>query len=94
VLVPVTTRDWIALISITLVGVLAWVWLLPWTERVPFVIPPEVYDRFPPRTPFAGQMNFTPVAVGIVLVTACCLLYGSWMSWSTSRPIRPRRAGR
>jgi hypothetical protein len=44
-LTPTTTRDWVALIVIT--------------------------------------------SLGIAVVAGCLLLYGGWMEWSVSRPIRP-----
>jgi hypothetical protein len=88
-------RDWIALTLISLGGAAAWVGLLPWMERHPLVMPPDLYDRLTgygaSKKPFAGLMDFTPVALGLVIVTVCCLIYGRWMEWSTSRPIGSRK---
>jgi hypothetical protein len=87
-LTPATPRDWIALLVISLLGVAALVWVLPWTARHPFVVPPDLYDRMNPvKKPFAGLMNLTPVIAGVVVVTACLLLYAAWMSWSVSQPV-------
>jgi hypothetical protein len=87
-LTPTTARDWIALLVISALGVGALVWLLPLSARVPFIMPPEMYNNFDPiKKPFAGLMNFTPIIAGLVVVTVCLLLYGGWMSWSTSHPV-------
>jgi hypothetical protein len=96
-LAPITTRDWIALLVISALGIAALVGLMPLSTRAPFVMPPDMYDRFIPiKKPFAGIMNFTPVIVGIADVTICLLLYGAWMTWSMSHPVmrQARRAGR
>jgi hypothetical protein len=95
-LTPTTTRDWIALLVISALGIGALVWLMPLSARVPFVMPPAMYNNFDPiKKPFSGLMNFTPIVVGLVLVTLCLLLYGGWMSWSTSHPVmRPARQAR
>ena len=86
-LTPTKPRDWIVLTAISLLGIAVLAWL-PLSARVPFVVPPALYDRMNPvKKPFAGLMNLTPVAVGIAVVTVCALLYGAWMSWSLSRPI-------
>jgi hypothetical protein len=91
-LTPTNWRDWLALFLITALGITALAWLLPLSALHPFVVPPDMYDRFTPdKKPFAGYVNFTPVVVGMVVVTVCVLLYGAWMSWSQSRPVNERR---
>src|SRR5689334_18701471 len=95
---PVTARDWLALVLIAALGIAALAWLLPLSARYPFVMPPDMYDRFTPvKKPFAGLMEVAPVAAGIAVVTTCALLYGSWMNWSLSHPLwkrDPRRGDR
>src|SRR5207245_11421840 len=87
-LTPITTRDWIALFVISALGMAALAALLPLSARMPFITPPEISNAFDPnKKPFAGLMNLTAVAVAIADVTVCCLLYGAWMSWSTSHPV-------
>jgi hypothetical protein len=98
ILTPASGRDWLALILIAGLGIAALAWLLPLSPRHPFVMPPNMYDRFTPvKKPFAGYDILTPVAAGMAVVTACGLLYCAWMSWSLSHPVRKRdleRGGR
>ena len=93
-LTPTNPKDWIVLASISLLGIAALAWL-PLSAHVPFVVPPALYDHMNPvKKPFAGLMNLTPVVAGVTVVTACALLYATWMSWSLSRPIVTQPAHR
>jgi hypothetical protein len=93
ILTPKSGRDWLALILTTALGIAALAWLLPLSARHPFVVPPDIYDRFTPvKKPFADLANMTPVAVGITVVTVCALLYCAWVSWSLSHPVSQRRS--
>src|SRR5262249_12193224 len=81
---PTTAGDWIGVTLILLGGLAALVWLLPWSARAPFLVPPQLIDMMTghgaSRKPFAELMILVPVLVGIAVVTMCAALYFWWMS--------------
>jgi hypothetical protein len=87
-------EDWIGVILILLGGLAALVGLLSWSTRVPFLVPPYLYDQMTghgaSRKPFAELMNLVPILAGIAVVTVCAALYFWWMS----RPCVIRAAAR
>ena len=95
-LTPTGARDWAVLLVIVMLGAAAFVGIIPWAVRHPFVMPPDVYRASPARRPYAEIMNFTPVFAGVAIVAACAALYAAWIGWSSSRPVvlqRPRDRG-
>jgi UDP-N-acetylmuramyl pentapeptide phosphotransferase/UDP-N-acetylglucosamine-1-phosphate transferase len=89
-----TARKCFAAVVATLLGLGAMVWLLPLAARIPFYVPPDLYDRLhahgASKPPFGGLIMLTEVAVGVLLVALCLNLY----LWWTERPLVIQYASR
>ena len=70
-------RPWLALPIVVILGAVALAWLLPWSAKHPFLVPPELHVRANPQHDYKspGILALTPVVVGVIVVTVCAGIY-------------------